>query len=73
MTKLLEQALETARHLTADRQDDIARMMLLYAEIPVIQLIAEEEADLASADEEVAQGDFATDEQMRDIWTKHGL
>jgi hypothetical protein len=71
MTKLLERAVETARKLAADRQDDIARMMLLYAELPVIQLSPEEEADLAAADEEIARGEYATDEQMRAIWAKH--
>jgi len=31
MTKLLEQALETVRRLAADRQDEIARAMLIMA------------------------------------------
>ena len=38
MTKLLDQAVETARRLAPDRQDQIAHMMLLYADLPVIQL-----------------------------------
>ena len=40
---------------------------------PVIQLTPEEEADLAAADEEIARGEFATDEEVRAIWAKHGL
>ena len=40
-------------------------MMLFYAETPVIQLTPEEDADLAAAEEEVARGELATDEQMR--------
>lgn len=73
MTKLLDQAVETARRLGPDQQDEIARMMLFYAETPVIQLTPEEEADLAAAEEEVARGELATDEQMRAIWAKHQL
>ena len=71
MTKLLDQAVEAAQGLSPEQQDEIARMMLLYANLPVIQLTPEEEADLAAADEEIARGDFATDEQMREIWAKH--
>jgi len=71
MTKLLDQAVEAARGLSPEQQDEIAQMMLLYADLPVIQLTAEEEADLAAADEEIARGDFATEETMRGIWAKY--
>ncbi len=71
MTKLLDQAVETARRLPTERQDEIAHMMLFYADAPVIQLTPEEEADLAAAEEEIARGELATDEQMRAIWTKY--
>jgi hypothetical protein len=70
MTKLLEEAVESARRLAPDQQDEIARMMMLYADLPVIQLTREEEADLAAADEEIARGDLATDEQVRALWAK---
>lgn len=75
MTKLLEQALETLRGLPPEMQDDLARMLLQLAgeDQPVLQLSTAEEA---SFDESLAQadrGEFATDEQVRDIWAKHGL
>ena len=70
MTKLLDQAVETARRLAPEQQDEIAHMMMLYADLPVIQLTPEEEADLAAADEEIARGDLATDEQVQALWTK---
>jgi hypothetical protein len=73
MTKLLDQAVETARGLAPERQDEIAHMMLFYADAPVIQLTQEEDADLAAAEEEIARGELATDEQMRAIWAKHQL
>jgi hypothetical protein len=75
MTKLLEQALNAVRGLSAEMQDDLARMLLLLAgeDQPVLQLSAEE---AASFDESLAQadrGEVATDEQVRAIWAKHGL
>jgi hypothetical protein len=75
MTKLLEQAVETVRGLPPEMQDDLARMLLQLAgeDQPVLQLSAAEEA---SFDESLAQadrGEFASDEQVRTIWAKHGL
>jgi hypothetical protein len=67
MTKLLEHAVDTVRALPAEVQDELARLLLQLAgeEQPVIQLTAEERADLADADAEIARGEFATDEQIR--------
>jgi hypothetical protein len=75
MTKLLEQAVETVRGLPPEIQDELARMLLQLAgeDQPELQLSAEE---AASFDESLAQadrGEFATDEQVRAIWAKHGL
>jgi hypothetical protein len=39
----------------------------------VVQLTPEEEADLAAADEEIARGEFATDNEMSAILAKYGL
>ena len=75
MTQLLEQAVETVRAMPPEAQDAVARFLLQFAGIDdaVIQLTAEEEADLAVADEEIARGEFASDEEMHAIWAKHGL
>ena len=72
MTKLLEHAVDSVRALPAEVQDELARLLLQVAgeEQPVIRLTAEERADLAEADAEIAQGEFATDEQVRSILTK---
>ena len=75
MTKLLEKAVATVRTLPAEMQDDLARMLLQLAgeDQPVLQLSAEE---AISFDESLAQaerGEFATDEQVRTVWAKHGL
>lgn len=75
MTQLLDQALEQARNLPAEMQDDIARLVLAYtgSDRPPIWLTPEEEVDLAEAEAEAARGELATDGQMDAIWAKHCL
>ena len=76
MTKLLDKALDIARGLPPAAQDDIARVVLRLAgaddEAPV-PLAPEEEAAIAASKTAAARGEFATDEQVRAVWAKHGL
>lgn len=76
MTKLLDQALEIARSLPADAQDDIARVVLQLAGVeaaaPVI-LSDDERAAITASKEAAARGEFATEAQVRATWAKHGL
>jgi hypothetical protein len=75
MTKLLDRALEAARSLPSDAQDDIARVVLQLAgsEVAPVVLSADERAAIATSKAAAARGEFATDEQVRAIWAKHGL
>jgi hypothetical protein len=75
VTKLLEHAVDTVRTLPAEMQDELARLLLQLAgeEQPVIQLTAQERADLADADAEIARGEFATDEQIRSMLAKRAV
>jgi hypothetical protein len=75
MTRLLEHAVDTVRALPAEVQNELARLLLQLAgeEQPVIQLTAEERADLADADAEIARGEFATDEQIRAMLAKRAM
>ena len=75
MTKLLEHAVDTVRGLPPEVQDELARRPLQVAgeEQPVIKLTAQERADLAEADAEIARGDFATDDRIRAILAKRTL
>ena len=76
MTKLLEQALEAARTLSPDAQDDIARVVLRLAgtdEEPPVTLSPEERTAIVTSQAAAARGEFATDEQVRAVWGKHGL
>lgn len=74
MTDLLDRAVKTVRALAPEVQDEIARLMLAYSgdEEQPAELTLEELADLEASDAEVARGEFATDEQMRVLWAKHG-
>ena len=75
MTDLLEKAVATARGLPPETQDEIARLVLAFVgdDESIYRLTPEEEADLDSSDGEVARGEFASDEEVRAIWAKHGL
>jgi hypothetical protein len=77
MTKLLDQALEAARSLPPDAQDDIARVVLRLAgtddESLPVALTPEERAAVAASKAAAARDEFATDEQVRAVWAKHGL
>jgi len=75
MTELLEHAIKTLRGLPPETQDDLARVLLQLVgeDQPVIQLSAEEEASLEESLAQAERGEFATDEQVRAIWAKHGL
>jgi predicted transcriptional regulator len=75
MTKLLEQAIEAARALPPETQDELARMLLQFVgeDHPVIELTAEEETSLEESLAQAERGEFATDEVVRAIWAKHGL
>jgi hypothetical protein len=76
MTKLLDRAVDIARNLPPGTQDDIARVVLRLAgaddEAPV-QLTVEEEAAIAASKAAAARGEFATDDEVRAVWAKHGL
>jgi hypothetical protein len=76
MTKLLDDALEAARNLPPDAQDNIARVVLRLTgtddEAPVA-LSIDERASIAASKAAAARGEFATDDQVRAMWAKHGL
>lgn len=75
MTKLLDRAVEAARGLPSEMQDEIARILLQFAGVdqPAIQLTAEEEASLEVSLAQAERGEFATDKEVRAIWAKCGL
>jgi hypothetical protein len=75
MTKLLEQAIQTARRLPPDEQDDIARVIIQLAgadDTASVPLTPEERAAIEESKAAAARGEFATDEEVRAVWAKHG-
>jgi predicted transcriptional regulator len=75
MTKLLDRALEAVRALAPDAQDDIARVVLALAdsEAMPIPLSPAESAAITNSKAAAARGEFATDDEVRAVWAKHGL
>jgi hypothetical protein len=75
MTDLLDRAVEAARGLPPAMQDEIARLVLQLAgdDEPQVVLTADERAAIARSKAAAARGEFATDDQVRAVWGKHGL
>ncbi|SFL22945.1 hypothetical protein [Methylobacterium pseudosasicola] len=73
MTELLDRAVQTARALSPEVQDEIARRVLAYAggDDTVIALTPDEEADLIEAQAERARGDFATEAEVDVVLSKY--
>ena len=76
MTKLLDDALRAVRNLPPDEQDNIARAVLRLTGThyePAVALSVDERAAIAASKSAAARGEFASDEQVRAAWAKHGL
>ena len=75
MTKLLELAIVEARKLPPKEQDEAAEMLLWAIETRSGSIPLDEET-IAAIEEGLAQarrGEFATDEEIADLWKRHGL
>ena len=73
MTKLLEQALEVARDLPPELQDDIAPVVLQLAgrdDGPAVALSDDERAAIMRSKVAAARGDFASDTEVEAVWAK---
>jgi hypothetical protein len=75
MTTLLDRAVEAARSLPPETQDEIARLVLQLAggEGARIALTADERTAIAASRAAAACGEFATDNEVRAVWAKHSL
>ncbi|WP_409566721.1 hypothetical protein [Methylobacterium sp. E-005] len=67
--------MKTARALPPEMQDEIARLVLAYAgrDEAVIELTADEIADLVEAQAERMRGDFATEAEVEAVLSKYRL
>ena len=76
MSELLDRAMEAARRLSPEAQDDIARLVLRLAaadDEPPVVLAPEEQAALEPPKRPPRRGEFATEAEVRAVWAKHGL
>jgi hypothetical protein len=76
MAKLLDQTVEAARSLPQDAQDEIAHVVLRLTgadDEPPVPLTPDEQAAITASKAAAARGEFATEEQVRAVWAKHGL
>jgi predicted transcriptional regulator len=76
MTKLLDDALKAASQLSPVEQDEIARVIMQLAGedvLPPVALSQEESDAVARSRAAAARGEFATDEEVRAVWSRHGL
>ena len=76
MTELLDAALKAVGNLPPDDQDKIARVVLRLAgtdEEPPVALSTDERVAIAASKAAATHGEFATDDQVRAAWVKHGL
>jgi len=75
MTKLRIKPLRW-RAASIGRSDDIARVVLQLAgsdEAVPVALSTDEQKAIAASKAAAKRGEFATDEQVRAVWAKHGL
>jgi hypothetical protein len=74
MTKLLDIAIEAAKDLPAEMQDEVAGILLSFIgedKGEVYQLTPDEEADLEEADREIERGDVVDAEDVRAVLSKY--
>jgi predicted transcriptional regulator len=75
MTKLLEQAISKVRELSAEKQDQLALLLLSMADDDedVGELDEETRAAIQEGLEQARRGEFASDEEVAALWKRHGL
>jgi hypothetical protein len=73
MTKLLDRAILKLRELPAERQDELAEVILDLAAQRRYGLSDEQLSQVESAVGEAERGEFATETQLAQLWKKFGL
>lgn len=72
MTKLLDRAIEAARELPAEMQDELAHLVMRFLQggEEIYLMSPEEEASFKTSLEQAARGEFASEERMQAIWER---
>jgi hypothetical protein len=75
MTTLFDLAIETARLLPPEKQDEIARLVLeMVQDREAIHVLSQSDIDsLRPSLEQAKKREFAGEDEVRAIWSRHGL
>jgi len=75
MTELLERAVQSLRGLPPETQDALARILqqLVGDDPSIVTLSAEEKESFQTSFAQAGRGEFATEDQIKAVWAKHGL
>jgi hypothetical protein len=75
MTELLERAVRSLRGLPPETQDALARILqeLVGDDPSIITLSEEEKTSFETSFAQAERGEFATEDEIKAIWAKHGL
>ncbi len=75
MTELLERAVQSLRGLPPETQDALARILqqLVGNDPSIVTLSAEEETSFQTSFAQAERGEFATEDEIKGVWAKHGL
>ena len=71
MTSLLKLAIEKLKKLSAERQDELARMLLDAADDEIYVLSPAERAAVEEGLADVEAGRYASDEEVEEIFARH--
>lgn len=71
MTKLLEQAIEAARQLPPDRQNEVAEIILSASSVAPVIVSDDERDAILQGLEDARSGSFVPEEQVQALFSKH--
>jgi hypothetical protein len=74
MTRLLEMAVEAARQLSPEEQDELARTILEIVDaefVEPVRLTPEQKESIRVSREQAARGEFASDAEIEAIWARY--
>lgn len=71
----MQDAMKKLSQLPKGRQDELAQMLIEVAasDLSPYQLTAEERAGVQKGIEQADRGEFATDEEVAQVWKRFGL
>ena len=74
MTEIMKQAFAAASQLPAERQEELARYLLVLSQRATdIALTSDEAAAIAEAEAQLARGERVPQEQIEAFWCRNGL